>query len=355
MTTEEGLKKLKAIAQDKKVLILTHNNPDPDAISAGWALGYLLRKKFRAQCQLAYGGLIARAENRAMVHLLNIDLSPLGSLNIHDFQVFALVDTQPRTGNNNLPPHIKASIVIDHHGVRQSIQEAEFVDIRIHYGSSATILTEYLLRAGLPISQTMATALFYGIRTDTRDLGRHATAVDYNAAIALYPKVQLKILSQIEYPDLARDYFIDFDRGLHEAKIYGKVIFCDLGSLKNPDMVALMAEFFLRFSEISWSFVTGINDSVLIFSLRTKRSNQNAGQLARRVVKGLGTAGGHGRTAGGQIPVQKVPSEKAEKMRETIQKRFLKLVGQENARQERFLPSTMILPLPRSSGDSTPT
>ena len=348
MTTKEGLKKLKAIAQNKKVLILTHNNPDPDAISAGWALSYLLRKKFKAICQLAYGGLIARAENRAMVRLLNIDIRPLDSLNIRDFQIFALVDTQPRAGNNSLPLNIKASIVIDHHGVRSSSQEAEFVDILPHYGSSATIATEYLLRAGLPIPKTMATALFYGIKTDTRDLGRHATAVDYNAAIGLYPKVQLKILSQIEYPDLPQDYFIDFDRGLHEAEIYGKVIFCDLGFLRNPDMVALMAHFFLRFSEISWSFVMGTNDSVAIFSLRSKRSNQNAGQMARRMVKGLGTAGGHGRTGGGQIAVQRLPSEKVEKLREAIQKRFLKLVGQENARQERLLPTAMILPLPSS-------
>ena len=268
MTTEEGLEKLRAIAQNKKVLILTHNNPDPDAISAGWALSYLLRKKFKAICQLAYGGLIARAENRAIVRLLNIDIRPLDSLNICDFQIFALVDTQPRAGNNGLPPHIKASIVIDHHGVRKSSQEADFVDIRIHYGSSATIATEYLLRAGLFIPKTMATALFYGIKTDTRDLGRHATAVDYNAAIALYPKVQLKILSQIEYPDLPQDYFIDFDRGLHEAEIYGKVIFCDLGFLRNPDMVALMAGFFLLvftlgLLSIALTFVSAF--SVIIF------------------------------------------------------------------------------------------
>lgn len=352
---EERLEKLKAIAQNKKVLILTHNNPDPDAISSGWALGYILRKKFKANCELAYGGLIARAENRAMVRLLNIDIKPLDSVNIRDFQVFALVDTQPRAGNNILPPHIKPSIVIDHHGVRKSSQGVEFVDIRLHYGSSATIVTEYLVQAGLPIPKKMATALYLGIKTDTQNLGRHASEADYNAAIALYAKVQLKILSQIEYPDLAHDYFIDFDRGLHEAEIYGKVIFCDLGFLRNTDMVALMADFFLRFSQISWSFVMGTNDSLLIFSLRTKSSNQNAGHMARRMVKGLGTAGGHRQTGGGQIPVERLPSEKAEKLREAIQKRFLKLVGEENARQERLLPSAMILPLPPSAGDSTPT
>jgi len=81
-----------------------------------------------------------------------------------------------------------------------------------------------------------------------------------------------------------------------------------------------------------------MNDSRLIFSLRTKRSNHNAGRMARRMVKGLGTAGGHGRTGGGQIPIQGIPPEKAEKTRQSILKRFLKCVGQENAREEKLLP-----------------
>jgi nanoRNase/pAp phosphatase (c-di-AMP/oligoRNAs hydrolase) len=338
MNNQERLDKIGQIVSQKRVLILTHNNPDPDAIAAGWALKYLIRKKWKGSAELAYGGLIARAENRALVRLLNIDIKPLDSVNLDDFDVFALVDTQPRAGNNSLPPHLKASIVIDHHGARKSALKEDLADIRLGYGSSATILAEYLLQAGVPIPRRMATALYLGIKTDTQNLGRHATEVDYNAAIALYPKIQLKTLSQIEYPDLARDYFLDFDRGLHDARIYGKVIFCDLGYLTNTDMVALMADFFLRFAEVSWSFVMGMSDSRLIFSLRTKRATQNAGQVARRMVKGLGTAGGHGRTGGGQIPIQGILHEKAEKTRQFIQKRFLRYARQENAREEKLLP-----------------
>ena len=338
MDNRERLEKLGQIVSQKKVLVLTHNNPDPDAIAAGWALCHLIRRKFKAHAELAYGGLIARAENRAMVRLLNIDIKPLDSLRLQDFDVYALVDTQPRAGNNNLPHGLKASIVIDHHGMRKVSQEADLADIRLNYGSSTTILTEYLLEAGLAIPKTMATALYLGLKTDTQNLGRHATEVDYKAAISLYPKVQLKILSEIENPDLPRDYFLDFDRGLHEARIYGKAILCDLGSLANTDMVALMADFFLRFAEASLSFVIGTSDSSLIFSLRTKKINQNAGQMARRMVKGLGTAGGHERTGGGQIPIQDISPEKADKMRQSIQKRFLKLSGQENANGEKLLP-----------------
>ena len=338
MDNRERLEKLGQIVSQKKVLVLTHNNPDPDAIAAGWALCRLIRRKFKAHAELAYGGLIARAENRAMVRLLNIDIKPLDPLTLKNFDVYGLVDTQPRAGNNSFPAHLKASIVIDHHGVRKASQEADLADIRLSYGSSSTILTEYLQEAGLAIPKTLATALFLGLKTDTQNLGRHATDVDYRAAIALYPKVQLKILAQIENPDLARDYFLDFDRGLHEAKIYGKTIFCDLGTLVNTDMVALMADFFLRFTEVSWSFVMGTSDSTLIFSLRTKRSKQKAGQMARRMVKGLGTAGGHERMGGGQIPIGDISPEKADKMRQSIQNRFLKYAGQENAQAERLLP-----------------
>ncbi|HSR12884.1 MAG TPA: bifunctional oligoribonuclease/PAP phosphatase NrnA [Thermodesulfobacteriota bacterium] len=345
MATEEKIEKLKTVVENKRVLILTHNNPDPDAISAAWGLHYLLRKKFNTPSLCAYGGLIARAENRAMVRVLNIPIYPLDAVNPRDFDLFALVDTQPGTGNNSLPRNLKAAVVLDHHSARKPSRSSDFVDIRLRYGSSATIITEYLRKAGLPIPKRMATALYLGIKTDTQNLGRHATEADYNAAIYLYPQVQLKLLSEIEYPDLPRDYFIDFDRGLHESELFGKTVFCDLGALTNSDMVALMADFLLRFSGISWSFVMGTDDSRLIFSLRTKRLKENAGRVARLMVKGIGTAGGHNRTGGGQIPLKGVTTEKERKTREAIQKRFLKLTGQENAKPERLLPSSLFLPM----------
>lgn len=334
----EKFEKLKQITEKKRVLILTHNNPDPDAIAAGWALNHLLKKKFGARPILAYGGIIARAENRAMVRLLGIQMEPIESISLKRFSTFALVDTQPRTGNNSLPPSVKPSIVIDHHGARKSTQKIEYADLRIGYGSSSTILTEYLAEAGLSISKKMATALFFGLKTDTQNLGRHATEADYRAAIMLYPKVQLKLLSRIENPDLPLHYFIDFDKGLHEAKIFGNAVFCDLGFLANTDMVSLMADFLLHLSGVQRSLVIGTNESHLIFSLRTKQSDQNAGQIARRMVKGLGTAGGHRRTAGGQIRIAKAPLENQEKIRQLVQKRFLQIVGQGKAKEVKLLP-----------------
>ena len=334
----ERLEKLKQVVKGKKVLILTHNNPDPDAVATGWALSFLLKEKFEIGSVLVYGGLITRAENRTMIRLLNIGIKPLEMVNIHRFKFVALVDTQPGAGNNSLPPSVRPSIVIDHHGLRKATQGVDFTDVRPKCGSTATILTEYLIEVGLPIKKKMATALYYGIKTDTQDLGRNATDADYKAAITLYPKMDLKALSRIEHPELHRNYFANLDRALHEAKIYGDVILCDLGLLTSPDMVALTSDFLIRISGVRWSFVMGSDDSRLIFSLRTRRPNQNAALVARRLINGLGLAGGHGMVAGGQIFTKGFTSEKKERVLETLQKRFLKIVGRETANEERLLP-----------------
>lgn len=331
------LENLHRVVNGKKVLILTHNNPDPDAVATGWALKFLLKKKFKVSSELVYGGLITRAENQAMVRLLNIKIKPLEMVNVHDFSALALVDTQPGAGNNNLPTLVQPTVVIDHHGLGKSIKGVDFSDIRPHYGSSATILTEYLFQAGLPITKKIATALYYGIKTDTQGLGRYATEEDYKATIRLYPHIQIKILSQIETPEFSRDYFEDFDRALHIGKIYGDVVLCDLQSLTKKDMVALMSDFFLRLSGIRWSFVMGMDETRLIFSLRAKHSNQNAGRMVRKIIKGLGSAGGHQMIAGGQIPIRGLILEKKEKMRQALGRRFLKVVGQEKAKGERIL------------------
>lgn len=336
--SQKRLEKLGQIVErKKKVLILTHNNPDPDAIAAGWALSYLFREKLGVSSVFVYGGIITRPENRAMVRLLNISIRPLEMISIHNFSVIALVETQPGAGNNSLPASMKPAIVIDHHGPRKASQKVEFADIRPWYGSCSTILTEYLIEADLPIRKKMATALYYGIKSDTQDLGRDAAEADYRAMIHLYPKVHPKLLSQIENPELSRNYFVLFDQALHDAVMFGDVILCDLGFLVNPDMVSLMADFLLRFSGVRWSFVMGAFDSRVIFSLRTKRQNQNAGLMARRIVKGLGTAGGHGMIAGGQIIARGLEGEKQERICKNLKNRFLKIVGRENTKEERLI------------------
>ncbi len=135
------LEKLEEIVKGMRVLILVHNNPDPDTIAAGWALSYLLKKKFAFSSRIVYGGRITRPENRTMIRRLGIGIRPLEKVKVHNFNVLAMVDTQPWAGNSSLPKSLRPSIVIDHHNLKKATQEVDFIDVRPHYGSSATILT----------------------------------------------------------------------------------------------------------------------------------------------------------------------------------------------------------------------
>jgi nanoRNase/pAp phosphatase (c-di-AMP/oligoRNAs hydrolase) len=331
------LEKLEEIVNGKRVLILIHNNPDPDSMAAAWALSYLLKKKFSVSSRIVYGGRITRPENRTMIWRLGIGIRPLEKVKVHNFNVLAMVDTQPWTGNSSLPKSLIPSIVIDHHTLRKATQKVDFIDVRPYYGSSATIVTEYLIEAGLEIPKKMATALYFGIKADTQNLGRDATEADYRAAVTLYPNVQLKKLSQIEHPELSREYFEDLDKAIHRAKIHGNVILCDLGSLTNTDMIGFISDLLVRIYGVRWSFVRGKDDSQLIFSLRTKRVKQNAGWVAQKLVNGLGSAGGHGMVAGGQILTKGLTPKKEKKLGQTLDKRFLKIVGQEKANEKLIL------------------
>lgn len=153
---KKRLEKLEGIVKGKRVLILLHNNPDPDAIAAGWALSYLFKKKFAVNSRIIYGGRIKRPENRTMIRRLGIGIKPLEKVNVSRFNVLAMVDTQPWAGNSNLPKSLRPSIVIDHHNLKKATQKVDFVDVRPHYGSSAAILTEYLIEAGFAISKKLA-------------------------------------------------------------------------------------------------------------------------------------------------------------------------------------------------------
>ena len=111
-------------------LVLTHDNPDPDALASAMILSHVLRSAFRQRVTIAYGGIVGRAENREMVRSLHLKLSHVRNLSWKKYERFALVDTQPRSGNHQLPQRITPDIVLDHHPGRASTQSMPFIDIR---------------------------------------------------------------------------------------------------------------------------------------------------------------------------------------------------------------------------------
>ncbi|RLA86125.1 MAG: phosphoesterase [Deltaproteobacteria bacterium] len=327
----DRLSRLRELVSGKrKILILTHLNPDPDALASAYGLRYLF-KKWGINSVIAYEGVIGRPENRAMMRRLRIPLCSVKILEPRNFSVIAVVDAQPPSTNIPLSPNLLPTIVIDHHpiGKKSLLKRIPFVDIRPGYGSTSTIVASYILEAGIDLTPMVATALFYGIKSDTRDLGPSATPEDLRVANLLYPKVSLKVLSEIENPKLPREYFRILKEGIQNSVYFPPgLLVSDLGLLAYVDMVSVVADMLLRAEGIRWVLSMGEWKGTVFFSIRTVNGRRhNADKLARRLIRGIsgGGAGGHEAMAGGKVELSNPDS--GPEVRKRIKMRFVKELG----------------------------
>src|SRR5258708_24176045 len=218
-------------------LVRTHDNPDPDALASAVLLCSLLRRAFKQRATAAYGGIVGRAENREMVRSLHLKISHIRHLNLKRYQRFALVDTQPRTGNNQLPAELQPDVVIDHHPVRKATLAAGFLDIRPTYGATATMLGEYLLAAGIRPTHGLATAPIYAIRSETQDFPREFAGPDQAIYDHFFPLADHRLLARIQNPRLPLSYFGDLHAALERLAAVDPLIPSPLGEDGRPAIV----------------------------------------------------------------------------------------------------------------------
>jgi nanoRNase/pAp phosphatase (c-di-AMP/oligoRNAs hydrolase) len=293
-----------AVADAGAILILPHNDPDPDALASCVALRHLLAEALHVESTIAYRGIVGRAENRALVRYLDRPLRLLTDADLAGEARIALVDTQPGAGNNALPAGSEVAIVIDHHNWREPTARAAYADVRHTAGATSTILTEYLQAAGLNPEPRLATALFYGIKTDTQGLSRGAGPADTAAYMFLQPLVDPQALAEIEYAQVPASYFKSFASTLQAARVYDGVVIAYIGPMAYPDLTAEMASLLLRLEESQWVLCMGVHQDVLILSVRTQSPTGRADELVQEIVGHEGSAGGHGPSAGGQVPLR---------------------------------------------------
>lgn len=318
------------LADARRLVILTHDNPDPDALASALALLEVAHEISGATARIGFGGIVGRAENRTMVRELDLPVTPFRDLHFDEFDHIALVDTQPGTGNNSLPEDRTADVVVDHHPLREETRRSAFLDVRPDVGATCTIMTEYLRAAAIPLEGALATALFYGVQSETQDLGREATREDMEASLTLYPAANRELLARIRYPRVPREYFRSLHRSLERARTRGPVVISMLGNLDYPDLVAELADLYLRLEGVEWSFCLGRFEGDLLISVRTTQQDAAAGEILRNVVGAEGSAGGHGMTAGARVPVAQLSAEDARLRGEELVTRFLKELGVED-------------------------
>jgi nanoRNase/pAp phosphatase (c-di-AMP/oligoRNAs hydrolase) len=294
---------LSAVEGNAEVLIIPHNDPDPDAIASAVALRHLLHETLDVEGHIVYRGIIGRAENKALLHYLERPLTQLRFTQPCPPLPTVLVDTQPGAGNNAMSAQCKLAVVIDHHPLRQETTQATYHDVRPGIGATSTMVTEYLRAATIDLPDWLATALFYGIKTDTMGLSRGICETDVDAYFFLQPQIDVQALVQIERARVPPQYFQSMVGALQAARTHGPVVVSYLGIMHYPGLAAEMADLLLRLEGIEWVICLGAFGDELILSVRNSEE-AGADRVVQGIVRDRGTAGGHGAMAGGQVPLQ---------------------------------------------------
>lgn len=313
----------------RSMLIVVQNTPDPDAIAAAAALREIANVRHDISCSIGHSGAVWRAENLALLKYLGLNTRALSDLDLSRFDRLCMVDAQPGAGNVNFDASRKLDVVIDHHPIRRETRSARFTDIRSRYGATSTILYEYLKAARIAVGPPLATAMVYGIRSDTQDLGRESTRADLEAFLDLYPLANARALGRIVQAPLPRSYFSKLRIALDHATVYGDRIVSFLGNLDSQEMVAESADLLLRAEDVNWAMCLAVIDGWLHLSLRTTDRDRHAGRIARNLGGRIGFGGGHQALAAAQIPLPTKNNghRNVRALVRGITRRFLKATG----------------------------
>jgi nanoRNase/pAp phosphatase (c-di-AMP/oligoRNAs hydrolase) len=282
--------------EDRLLIII---KPDPDSIASSLALKTLLLKSIK-YATTAYAGEITRQENIALVKLLNIPMERIEEIDFPEFNRTAILDGQPP--QFDLPQNKPFDVIIDHHPITKGYN-ASFKDIRPNYGSTSTIMTEYLNAARIKPSTRLSTALLYGIKTDTNNFERDTRPEDVWAFRYLFPRANKNVLRKIELSELSPEILNYFKIAFDRMKIFKDKIFVHMGEIGNPDVCVQLADFLMRVNNISWTVISSMADDTLIIILRSDGYRKNAGKMASKLFGDLGNAGGHRSAARAEIPL----------------------------------------------------
>jgi nanoRNase/pAp phosphatase (c-di-AMP/oligoRNAs hydrolase) len=286
-------------ADADRVLILLHNDPDPDALASGLALRNLLRRTKATAIIAALQG-VTRPENLRMANMLDIHVEQVAPATFESFDRIATVDVQPHYFGGALD---RADLVIDHHP-EQPGYSAVFKDIRADYGSTSTILTEHLRAVDVNISERTATAMLYAIKSDTLFFARHTNRVDLEAFTFLYPLADPALIRKMEGAEITLERLEFVNRASRIGLLRDQVFTAFLGEASREDFIPYTADFFLQLEDVKWTIIAGIVGGNLIVSVRNLGYSRNAGEFVKRWFAELGSAGGHRAMAKAVVPIE---------------------------------------------------
>ena len=349
---------IKAIGQYRRVIVIAHNNPDPDAIATGWAIKTFVEAKCpKHAVRFISGGRIARAENQHMVKRLGV---PIEMLNCSTEQArivsdpenaIVLVDCGPAATHHLLAASKRQpTAVIDHHHVAAKecqtnsvFAEIPFVDVRPQIAAAASIAASYLQQSNVRPSCPLATSLVYALKAETRGGENHFSTLDREMLHWLTEFADPALLAEIDDAPLSRTYFLDLLIALQNTTIYGSSAFCMIPHANSSEIVGEVADLLVRCRDVKAVLcATSVGADVLV-SVRADEHSGDATQLITQTLKGIGVGGGHRCRAGGKIPGVCLGGSVPTEIEDELRVRWLAATKASDREPSRLVPGPEII------------
>lgn len=333
---------LLAAIDGQEVAIVTHDNPDPDAIASGWALHELLRNS-GTNARLIGRGAVVRAENLTMIRLLQPPLELVSRLPSPGIAVI-LVDCVP-TGENHLlnGSPVNPLAVIDHHEPNGHRFRVAYRDVRPSATATASIVASYLREQGIEPNRALATATLFAIRTETSGHDAQLSRTDRSIITWLSKYADHTKLAAIANAPLSRAYFSDLLLALENTFVYADAAICLLPQASGTEIVGEVADMLIRCEDIKRVLCAAAVGKDLIVSARTTPDGGDAVARLGATVRGLGHWGGHKHRAGGKIPDFPALDLAPDTINTTLKDRWLRSCSVEQQRGTRLVRRQAIL------------
>jgi len=310
MTIAEKHRRLLQVVGTKDVLAILVD-ADPDALASAMALKRLFWRRVK-KVEIYRINKVDRADNLAFIKLLNVRNQHIRRLKKSRITKWALVDSQP--DHNEAFSGYPFDIIIDHHPISNGLA-AGFIDIKEDYGANTTIMTEYLKAAKINPSPRLATALFYGIKSDTNNFVRNSASADMIAFRYLYEYANMNIIEKIESSEITTRTLSEIALAIQNLTVSKQTAIVHMGEVDNPDTLVIIADFFMKLAEATWSICSGVYGGKLIVCIRNVGFRRDAGKIARESFGDIGRAGGHANMARAEISLSDIGSLKKQKLR----------------------------------------
>lgn len=299
------------------VAVLTHPNPDPDAMACAAAVSRLA-DHVDTDVDVFYPGEIRHHQNRAFRTVLDLDLQHLETSADLQGQPVILVDHNVPRGFHGAEG-LEPVAVVDHHPGNGT--GSDFTDVRDEYGACATIIAEYLQdvdaellgpddpidenRDDLLIPTEVTSALVFGILSDTSHLTDGCSPAEFEASAYLYPAIDRDSLNRIANPHVDAETLEVKARAISGRDVRPPYAVSDIGNISNVDAIPQAADELVNLETVTAVVVVGDDGDTIHLSGRSRDDRVHMGEVLEDVTNEIPMAagGGHARMGGGQIGI----------------------------------------------------